>query len=494
VQREIEAIAWIRRTVRASLPEGRFARSVILLAGGTALGQAITVLASLILTRLYKPEDFGILAVYSSILGILSVVASWRYELAIPLPERDEDAVNLVALSLGIVVLMTLVVGLGTWLLENHIVHWLNAPGLRAYLWLLPIGMLLVGSYQVFNYWAIRKKAFGIIARTKLYQGFGTSFTQVLSGFLNPSPLGLLLGQIVGQSAGVSSLFKTFWKPNGNFLHVINSTNLSKILRRYRSFPLFSSWAGVFNTLSMQLPTLMISSLFGVRITGFYMLAYRVLWMPTQLLSQATTQVLLSAGSEARRQGNISNLVTSSFKRLVLVGLPYFVFIGLIAPELTMLVFGEDWRETGVMIQWLTPWIFLVFITSPLSAFSVVLEKQRQEAVFQIILLASRLGALLLGWKLDSSSIAIALFAIASAICWLGYLIWILRVTGVAFLRSGMLTLTKEIAINAPFFLLLLCFKELYQNMLYVLTVAGFMILAATAIVIYRLHKGQDNG
>jgi O-antigen/teichoic acid export membrane protein len=244
----------------------------------------------------------------------------------------------------------------------------------------------------------------------------------------------------------------------------------------------------------MQLPTLMISSLFGVRITGFYMLAYRVLWMPTQLLSQATTQVLLSAGSEAQRQGNISNLVTSSFKRLVLVGLPYFVFIGLIAPELTMLVFGEDWRETGVMIQWLTPWIFLVFITSPLSAFSVVLEKQRQEAVFQIILLASRLGALLLGWKLDSSSIAIALFAIASAICWLGYLIWILRVTGVAFLRVGMLTLTKEIAINAPFFLLLLCFKELYQNMLYVLTVAGFMILAATAIVIYRLHKGQDNG
>ena len=490
MQREIEAIAWIRRTVRASLPGGRFARSVTLLAGGTALGQAITVLASPVLTRLYTPGDFGILAVYSSILGILSVIASWRYELAIPLPEQDEDAVNLVVLSLGIVVLMSLLVGLGAWLLGSQVVRWLNAPGLQPYLWLLPIGMLLVGSYQVFNYWAIRKKAFTTIARTKLYQGFGTSFTQILSGFINPSPLGLLLGQVVGQSAGVSTLSKTFWKPHGNFLHAINSINLSKMLKRYQRFPLFSSWASVYNSLSMQLPTLVLSALFGGTITGFYMLAYRVLWMPTQLLSQATTQVLLSAGIEARRQGNVPNLVTSLFKRLVLVGLPYFFFIGLIAPELTILVFGEDWRETGIVIQWLTPWIFMVFVTSPLSAFSVVLEKQRQEATFQLMLLVSRLGALLLGWKLGSSSIAIALFAMASTICWMGYLMWIFRVTGVAFCKVGMLTLIKEAAINTPFFLLLWCFKELYQSTWYTLTVTGFMVLAATAIVIYRLHRG----
>ena len=201
MQREIEAIAWIRRTVRVTLPRGRLARSVAVLAGGTALGQAITVLASPILTRLYAPEDFGVLAVYSSILGILSVIASWRYELAIPLPEQDEDAVNLVALSLGIVVLMSMVVGLGAWLLGEHVVQWLNAPGLQPYLWLLPVGTLLVGSYQIFNYWAVRKQAFGAIARTKLYQGLGAALTQVASGFLKSGPLGLIVGQIVGQSA-----------------------------------------------------------------------------------------------------------------------------------------------------------------------------------------------------------------------------------------------------------------------------------------------------
>jgi O-antigen/teichoic acid export membrane protein len=51
------------------------------------LGQAITVLVSPILTRLYTPEDFGVFGVYASILGIVTVVASLRYEYALPLPE-----------------------------------------------------------------------------------------------------------------------------------------------------------------------------------------------------------------------------------------------------------------------------------------------------------------------------------------------------------------------------------------------------------------------
>ena len=56
--------------VRALLPAGSFGRGVAVLAGGTAFGQALAIIASPILTRLYGPEDFGVLAVYTSIIGI----------------------------------------------------------------------------------------------------------------------------------------------------------------------------------------------------------------------------------------------------------------------------------------------------------------------------------------------------------------------------------------------------------------------------------------
>lgn len=62
------------------------------LVGGTTGAQLLAVLAAPLLTRLYTPEDFGLLAVYASLLGLIAVIASLRYELAIPLPTDDTEA------------------------------------------------------------------------------------------------------------------------------------------------------------------------------------------------------------------------------------------------------------------------------------------------------------------------------------------------------------------------------------------------------------------
>jgi O-antigen/teichoic acid export membrane protein len=495
VQRRAEAILWLKKSVRANLPRGQFARGVAMLAGGTALGQAITVLASPILTRLYTPEDFGVLAVYASILNILLVIASWRYELAIPLPEKDEEAVNLVVLSLGIVALMSLIVGLGFWFPGAQISDWVNTPALQSYLWLLPVGVLLAGSYQVFNYWAVRRQAFGSIARTKLHQGIGSASIQIGLGLVKPLPLGLMFGQVAGQTAGLFTLVGMFWKQSEGLLKTTNVGALLRISKRYCRFPLYSSWSGVLNTLSVQIPVLILSSLFSSTVTGFYLLAYRVLWIPSQLVSQATGQVLLSVGSEAHRRGDVSTLVTSVFRKLVLIGLPCFGLIGLIAPEMTAFIFGENWQETGILMQWLMPWIFLAFVTSPLSTFSIVLEKQRQEALFQSVLLTSRISALLVGWVLGSSRIAIGLFSVVSVICWLGYLGWILNLTCVVpTWKVAANTVLKEAGINLPFFLPLVCVKILVHNIVWLLMASSVTALLLAALVLHRLQKGEGNG
>ncbi|MGB9859042.1 MAG: lipopolysaccharide biosynthesis protein, partial [Moorellaceae bacterium] len=124
---------WLTR-LKVLLPKSSFTRNVAVLTGGTAAGQAMVVLASPILTRLYTPEDFGVLAVYSSVLSIVSVVASLRYELAIPLAEDDETAANLLLLSLTIGVGVSLLTGILTWLLGDQIVTWTNTLALKPYL------------------------------------------------------------------------------------------------------------------------------------------------------------------------------------------------------------------------------------------------------------------------------------------------------------------------------------------------------------------------
>jgi O-antigen/teichoic acid export membrane protein len=100
-------IVTFKRARRALLPQNAFARGVSVLVGGTAGAQLITVLAAPLLTRLYSPEDFGLVAVCASLLALIGVISSRRYELAIPLPDDDVEEANVAMLSLLLVAMTT---------------------------------------------------------------------------------------------------------------------------------------------------------------------------------------------------------------------------------------------------------------------------------------------------------------------------------------------------------------------------------------------------
>ena len=69
-----------------------FSKHIITLVSGTGITQAITILSAPLLSRFYEPEDFTVFALFSSTASIVSVVATARYELAIPLPKDELDA------------------------------------------------------------------------------------------------------------------------------------------------------------------------------------------------------------------------------------------------------------------------------------------------------------------------------------------------------------------------------------------------------------------
>ena len=88
-----------------------FVRNAALLASSTVLGQGLVILVQPLLTRIYRPEDFGLLALYASILSLAAVVVNLRYEQTIQLPKEESEARNLLFLSLGIGVGLSLLIG-----------------------------------------------------------------------------------------------------------------------------------------------------------------------------------------------------------------------------------------------------------------------------------------------------------------------------------------------------------------------------------------------
>ena len=80
------------KKVKTFLMRKPFFRHVLVLVTGTTLAQLLAVAASPILTRLYSPEEFGLLTVYTAVLYIFALMGTLQYENAIPLPEDEESA------------------------------------------------------------------------------------------------------------------------------------------------------------------------------------------------------------------------------------------------------------------------------------------------------------------------------------------------------------------------------------------------------------------
>lgn len=422
----------LRSSLSRLLPTSRLGRSVGVLASGTALGQLLVVVSSPILTRIYAPADLGALAVYASILGLFSVVASLRYEQAIALPEDSAEATNTVVLALVGLVTTTVFLLLCAFL----VIPRLPLPGpwevTRPLLWLLPISVFAVGLYQLLSVWAIRTKEFAVLAGTAWRQGLAGAATQILLGLLGLGATGLIVGQVVGQSSGAFSLARLLRGSHGFVASDIARQSVWEAAKRYRRFPLYSTWSGLLLVASMSVPVAIIAVFFGPAATGFYSLGLRALQTPMRTLGNAVSQVFLAESPKAAREGRLGELVLPALARLSALVSPIAVVLTLSCAPLAQLVFGQGWREAGVYMQWLTPWVFLMMITSPLAPLFTTLERQEVGLLFNALSLVVRSAALIAGNYFGGAELAIALFGVSSFLVQWWLLEWLSSAAGVA--------------------------------------------------------------
>ena len=420
------ALAWVKKKASLVLPRGRFARSVALLAGGTALGQAITVLVSPILTRLYTPEDFGIFGVYASILGIVTVVASLRYEYALPLPEDDETAANILVLCFILLFGMTTLSWLVIHSLGNQIVAWTNVPGLKRYLWLIPLGMFGAGTYQILNYWAVRKRDFPRIARTRLSRGVARAALQVGVGFAHFGPLGLLLGQLAGETAGSTSLGLAAWRKDRASFQAVSLQGIRLAGARYKRFPLFSSWSALLDALGINAPQILFTAFYGAEVGGWFALGQRAIAAPLNIVVDSVAQVYF--GEAARLPKNepvaMRRLFLKLTARLALVGGLPIAVICMLAPSFFDIIFGPNWEGAGQYVRILGVMFAVRFATIPLWPTLNLLERQNLHLLWESLRFVLVVGCIFLGKALAVSDIgAIGLYSLsmtsAYVILWL---------------------------------------------------------------------------
>lgn len=368
-----------------SLEENSLIKRVALIAGGTAAGQALVLAVSPLLTRLYSPEDFGVLAIYAALLSCLIIIGSLKYELAILLPDDDRVAASLVGVS---AIILCCVCGLLAVILipaANQVAGILRVPAVAPYFWLLIPGLLGGGLYQVLNYWALRQKQFKRIAHTKLSQGFGTAGTQLALGFIS-GPLGLIIGDIVGRMSGTATLAVSAKSKEGYVLKQLNYLEMRGAAVRYRHFALYSGISGLVNTLGLQLPALLLTGMWGPGSAGFYALTQRILGAPMALIGRAIVQVFFAEAATLARShdGSLTRLFDRTARKLALFGALPLSCTALAGPFFFQLLFGNSWRIAGDYAQALALMLGMQLVTVPLSQTLNVMERQDLQLLWDL--------------------------------------------------------------------------------------------------------------
>jgi lipopolysaccharide exporter len=412
--------------LRKHLPKGGFLSNVFTLMTGTVLSQVIMVITTPIITRLYNPDDFGMLALYTSVTGIFTVIVSWRYDQAIMLPKEDKQAINILALSISITFAMAFIILLVMAFARNFIANLLYTEKLGFWLWFSPLGVLFGGLYQSLNYWSTRKKSFRFNALSRVSQSIVTVGTTIsIALIFQPTAGGLIAGSIFGTSIGIIILFIQIWKDGQlKLFSNVNKFDMWSNAVEYKKFPYFDSWSGLLNSFSQQVPVFLFSRFFSQEVVGFYSLANRILNLPAGVVGQSVRQVYFQSSAELYAS---SMPIKRSFLRstfgLIAVGVLPFSIIMIFGKPLFSLVFGANWAISGLYAQIISPWLFVGFITPPATSLWIVFRKQDKLLIWNSCQLIIRLLSIYMGYYLFKSEVVSLVFFSAT-----GFLFYILLI------------------------------------------------------------------
>lgn len=436
-------VSRIKRQIHNLMPHASFARNVGILAGGTALAQALTVLALPVITRLYTPEDFSVLAVFAALLGMIGVVACLRFEIAIPLPSDDFEAANLLVLGLFFTTVISGLVFLLIALVPAQIANGLKQPALQAFLWLLPVGVWLSGAFGCVQYWATRRKQFSDIAQTRITQSVGSLSVQVIMGWLTKTgPLGLLLGQATSSGAGFMKLGKVAWGDMHSHMKHITSETIQNTFRKNSQFPKFSTFESFANVGAVEIPIILIAATAIGPEAGFALLAMKAAAVPMGLIGGSISQVYLSRASDELRAGKLPEFTQKIIIGLIGAGVGPLVCIGILAPDLLPLVFGAQWARAGEIVSWMTPWFIMQFLASPLSMALHVTGNQRLAMFNQVWGLVLRVGMTAFA-AIYLTKYLVEIYSISGLLFYIGYFLIVLRVSGLKFLNVAQSSIMK---------------------------------------------------
>ena len=401
--------------------------SVAALASGTAISQAINIVILPLLTRLYSPADFAVLTLYLSIVGMVSVFTTWRYEYAILVSSEDREACSVVwliwSISAGVSALI-LAAGLGVrFLAPSLLPDVLTVPVLLA----MGLSLLLTGMFQALYFYANRHKEYHRLAKNRIAGAVAVAVSSCAFGWMSAGGIGLVVASLLGQVVNWVLLAGWFFREPIGAEHRPDRNSLFSLAKRFKRYPQCLILSGFLDRFSSQAHVLFFSYRQQTEGVGLIGLCQKVFSIPLSTVGGAISDIFRQrASEELQKSGQCVALFWKTAGYLLALGIVPSLLLVFFGPVLFEILFGGAWREAGVFARIMAPMFLFGFVVSTVSNLIFVGEKPHYDLFLQILLIVAVVPFLFVGYAFGSVRAALACYVAVycSKYCLEFYLSW----------------------------------------------------------------------
>jgi O-antigen/teichoic acid export membrane protein len=378
-------------------------RAVLTLVAGGAVAQALPLLLTPWLSRLFTPAQFGEYILFAAVAANVAVAACGRYEFALPLVADEDEAASLRALCLRLLGVATVASAIGA-------VGWLWWSSHAWTLW-LPVAVATFGWLSLATLWATRAQAYRAMAIARVVQYGGGSLAQVGAGLLGAGVSGLIVAPIAAAGAAAALLRLPLSDRAQS-----EPGRLFALMRRFRSFPLLNTPHAFAGALQDTLALGLLTSWQGLAAAGFWGLTLRYLKAPATLVGGAVSQTLYpqlaahgaatdrAAGAGAGAPLRVTREGRAAVRRvmgsLAAIAAPLVLLLWAIGPWAFERLFGPGWRDAGELARALALYIGFHFVAAPLAVVTLAWGAQGWALSLAVVGQVAFVAALAIGLRL----------------------------------------------------------------------------------------------
>ena len=400
------------------------ARNIGKLLTANIVAQALGILVYPVLTRMYSPEDFGLLNLFMSIGGIGVIVSTLGYHDAVVLPKDERRSVGLVQLCVIATLCVVLLVGL-TIPFSGPIAALFNSPAMARWWWLMPFYIGGMAFWNTISNYYLRRKAFLSISIYQVSQSLFNAAGKIVLGAFGWVAGGMIVSSVVAPFLAIGASMSYGGKLLKAALLPVPKAEMQTIAREYRNFPCYSLPRSLVNVFGSNMPVLLLTPVFGLEEVGFFGMALTLALRPLQLIVQSAYQVLYQRSSQQVNDLQpIGPLLFGFMKKTGALFIPFFALLYGVLPWLTEWLLGGGWKVCGEYIRLLLPWLLVMTIVAPVGFVTDVFGKQKMAFAIEVVYTVLRIGALMIGIALHDFRMALLLFSLSSALVIAGQAGW----------------------------------------------------------------------